>query len=98
MVYRQSRVVNGIFRIINIIWGVAFVIGEIVIYDSSTAIKPSTYIDVYGRTLYNDGRPFNVSGFIEWSFIWIAILVVAYFSVIYLINGFRSKSEVDGKS
>lgn len=90
--YKQSRIVDGIFRLLTVISFIVFGLGLIVIY-SITAPQ-----DAYSITDYRTGlittypaKPFQLDNFILYTFGLAFVLWVAFMVIVYIVNGFRTK-------
>lgn len=91
--YKESRLINGIYRILNVIFFIAFSIGEILIYAMAAPTEAYTYTDFNGQLITFPSKPFQFDDFIGYSFALIAILFVAYLVIAYIIDGFRTKDQ-----
>lgn len=95
--YKESRFVNGITRVINVLTIIVFILGELSFYVITKAQESSTYTDYRGYLRTYPAKQYDIAGFITYSIIWTVALVVIYIVIFYIINGFRSKNTPNDK-
>lgn len=92
MAYRESRVVRGIFRILDVLFVLTCIVGIVCAYVANAPAAPYAYTDFSsGEIVQMPGKAFNVGGFTLFSAVWCLVAWTLQLVIIWIINGFREK-------
>ena len=92
--YKESRITNGIIRLVVVVAALVFLFGEVMIFAQAQPRNAYTYTEyTTGLVKFVEGKPFDFNLLITWSMIWAAAMYIAMFLIVFIINGFRTKVE-----
>jgi hypothetical protein len=92
---KQSRVINGIERILKVVAALGFILGILASYSLNAPQASYSFQDSFGFFTVVPAKSFDVAGFLVGSIVTGAIVWIVYLVAIYILYGFK---KVDDES